>query len=186
MLVRVSCEFSGRAKLLCKGAWRQVAQRRMRPMLVVVDPPFVNPLSSIGHRQEPCGIKAFLPDAAVERLVIKELVRHEVHGPDVVHHARLRSCRPVAARAPPPGAAHADRQPFFAVEPVDAFVVHRPPFPPEQDMELAIHSEPGLRPNPSTASAVPMPDHAATGSGEKPVQKPIALQSRRSDVAKTS
>lgn len=31
-LVRVSCEFSGRIQLLRKGSWRQVAERRMRPM----------------------------------------------------------------------------------------------------------------------------------------------------------
>lgn len=50
ILVRVSCEFSGKVKLLRKSAWRQVAERRMRPMLVVVDPPVVDPLPGIGHR----------------------------------------------------------------------------------------------------------------------------------------
>lgn len=243
----------------------------MRPVVIVIDPPVVDPLPGVGHRSEPCGIEALLPDAAVEsldigviagfpwarevqldlveisplvkqsagelgaiidantprlppepddpvellhdlvrpkicprrcreslsrmaihnrqnpeRLVVKELVRHKVHRPDIVHRTGLCARRSVAARAPPPQAAGTGRQAFFAVEPVDAIMVHRPPFPPLQDMEPAIAlANPALgqilQPQPQLQCRV-TPRPVAVGR----TPKAIASHARRSDIAKTS
>ena len=52
-LVRASCGFSGLVQLGRKVARRQVSERRMRPVFIVVGPPVVDLGTGVGHGQEP-------------------------------------------------------------------------------------------------------------------------------------
>jgi hypothetical protein len=61
--------FSGCLSLPSEGLGRQVAQGRVRPLGVVVDPPCFNSLPRIGQGKEPTGIETLGSDAGVKSLV---------------------------------------------------------------------------------------------------------------------
>ena len=52
-VVQMSGNFSGCLSLSCELVRRQVAERGVGPIIVVVAPPFLDPFDSVGHRQEP-------------------------------------------------------------------------------------------------------------------------------------
>ena len=52
-VVRGLCKFSGCDSLVGEGSGRQATERRMRPVFVVVAPPFLNAVAGIGQGQEP-------------------------------------------------------------------------------------------------------------------------------------
>jgi hypothetical protein len=62
------CNFSGLVSLLGEGVRGQAAERHMWPGLIVISPPVFDPLPGISHGEEPRGVQAFRPQAAVERL----------------------------------------------------------------------------------------------------------------------
>jgi hypothetical protein len=67
-LARRLRDLSGCLSLPSEGLGRQVAQGRVRPLGVVVDPPRFNPLPRIGKGKEPAGVEALGSDARVESL----------------------------------------------------------------------------------------------------------------------
>lgn len=62
---------------------RDIADRGVRPEMIVIDPPAFDLLPSVLERQEPVGIEALVPEAAVERL--DERVVGRLAGTGVVH-----------------------------------------------------------------------------------------------------
>ena len=52
-VVQILGNFSGCLSLSCELARRQVAKRGVGSVVVIVAPPFLDPIDGIGHRQEP-------------------------------------------------------------------------------------------------------------------------------------
>ena len=65
-MVRGSGKCSGLISFRREGLRGQAAERGMRPVLVVMLPPLLDPIPGIRHRQEPGSIQAFGSQAAVE------------------------------------------------------------------------------------------------------------------------
>jgi hypothetical protein len=73
-----------------------------------------------------------------ERAAVEQRIRHEVHRPAVVHGGDLW---PIGTIAPGPFALrrfYPDRQAFFAIQPVSAFVVQAIALAQQQDVETPI------------------------------------------------
>ena len=60
------CDLPGWLSLIGERPRGQVAQRRVRSLLVVVDPPLLDPVPSVRQREEPGRVQAFCPQPGVE------------------------------------------------------------------------------------------------------------------------
>jgi hypothetical protein len=67
-LIQLLCNSPSLVSLAGERLRGQVPQGGMRAVLIVATPPCLDPIPSIGHRQEPRGVQAFRSQAAVERL----------------------------------------------------------------------------------------------------------------------
>ena len=65
IVVQGSCDLSGLLKLGRVGARRQVSERRVRPVFVVVDPPFVDGLTRLAEVGEQVLVEALVAPSVV-------------------------------------------------------------------------------------------------------------------------
>jgi len=69
---------------------------------------------------------------------VRQGVVHEIHRPLLIRLRGRRQAGPGHRTAMPPRPAPSERQPLLGVQPIDPLVVHPPPLPPQEHMQLLV------------------------------------------------